>query len=96
MTYKRKFIIIQLCVKFEGTHISNLYNADDTALIANSEEEIIQLTNSVNEVGKGMNLRLHVKKTKLLVGGADPDAVHNIEIDGETVQQVIISNILGL
>ena len=62
-------------VKIGETYISNLRYADDidTALIANSEEEIVQLTNSVNEVGKEMNLRLNIKKTKLLVAGADPD-----------------------
>ena len=75
-------------VKIGGTYISNLRYADDTALIAKSEEEIVQLTNSVNEVGNGMNLRLNVKKTKLLVAGTGPDEVHNIEIDGETVEQV--------
>ena len=75
-------------VKSGGTYISNLRYADDSALIEESGEEIVQLTNSVNEVGNGMNLRLNVKKTKLLVAGADPDEVHNIEIDGETVEQV--------
>ena len=60
-------------VKIGGTYISNLRYADDTALIANSEEEIVQLTNSVNEVGKEMNVWLNVKKTKLIVAGADPD-----------------------
>ena len=48
--------------------------------------------NSVNEIGKGVNLRLFVKKTKLLVAGADPDEVHNIEIDGETVEQVEVDH----
>ena len=82
-------------VKIGGPHISNLRYADDTALIANSEEEIVQLTNSVNEVGKGINLRLNVKKTKLLVAGADPDEVHNIKIDGETVERVDHFKYLG-
>ena len=38
---------------------------------------------------------LNVKKTKLLVAGVDPDEVHNIEIDGETVQQVDHFKYLG-
>ena len=43
----------------------------------------------------GMNLGLNVKKKKLLVAGADPDQVHNIEIDGETVEQVDHFKYLG-
>ena len=84
-------------VKFGGTHISNLRYADDTALIARRENctAYQPLTNSVNEVGKGMNIRLNVKKTKLLVAGADLDEVHNIQIDSETVEQVDHFKYLG-
>ena len=42
-----------------------------------------------------MNLRLNVKKTKLLVGRVDPAKVHNIEIDSETIEQVDHFKYLG-
>ena len=42
-----------------------------------------------------MNLRLNVEKTKLPVARADPDEVHNIKIDGETVEQVDHFKYLG-
>ena len=42
-----------------------------------------------------MNMRLNVKKSKLLVAGADPDEVHNIQIDSETVEQVENFKYLG-
>ena len=76
-------------------HISNLWYACDTTLKANSEEEFVQLTNSVNEVGTGMSLRLGVKKTKLLVAGSDQDEVHTTDIDGEKVDQVDHFKYLG-
>ena len=55
-------------VKSGGTFISNLRYADDRSLIGESEEEIVQLANSVNEVGNRMNLSLNVKKNKVTSG----------------------------
>ena len=65
-----------------GTVISNLRYADDTALIENSKEALEHLTKNVNEVGKQLNLKRNVKKTKLMVTGSLKE-VHNITIDGE-------------
>ena len=51
--------------------ISNLRYADDTALIENSKEAALEhLTKIVNEAGKQLNLKLTVKKTKLIVAGS--------------------------
>ena len=47
-----------------GKAISNLRYADDTALIENSKEAPEHLIKNVNEVGKQLNLKLNVKKTK--------------------------------
>ena len=66
------------------TAIANLRYADDTALIENSKEAIEHLTTDVNEVGKQLNLKLNVKKTKLMVAGS-PREEHNIPIDGENL-----------
>ena len=82
-------------VNVGGKLISNLRYADDTALLANSKDEITQLTNSVNDAGKELNLRLNVKKTKIMVAGAVPEEEHNIMIDGENVEQVDRFKYLG-
>ena len=77
-----------------GTAISNLRYADDTALIENSKEALEHLTKNVNEVGKQLNLKLNVKKTKLMVAGSLKEE-HNITIDGEKVEQVESFKYLG-
>ena len=59
-----------LLESFGGKAISNLRYADDTALIENSKEALEHLTRNVNEVGKQLNLKLNVKKTKLMVAGS--------------------------
>ena len=74
--------------------ISNLRYADDTALIENSKEALEHLTRNVNEVGKQLNLKLDVKKTKLMVAGSLKEE-HNITIDGEKVEQVESFKYLG-
>ena len=65
--------------------ISNLRYTDDTALIEGSHEKKGQLTNSVNEVGKNLHLKLSVKKTKVLVAGRTKTEC-NIVIGGEKVE----------
>ena len=77
-----------------GKAISNLRYADDTALIENSKEALEHLTKNVNEVGKQLNLKLNVKKTKLMVAGSVKEE-HNITIDGEKVEQVESFKYLG-
>ena len=77
-----------------GTAISILRYADDTALIENSKA-LEHLTKNVNEVGKQLNLKLNVKKTKLMVAGSLKKE-HNITIDGEKVDQVERFQVFGL
>ena len=55
------------CVDWSVSVSQNLRYADDTALIENSKEALEHLTKNVNEVGKQLNLKLNVKKTKLMV-----------------------------
>ena len=54
-------------VKVGGVPISNLRYADDTALFETSVDGLKSLTTAINETGKNLNLKLNVKKTKLLV-----------------------------
>ena len=84
----------QYGIKVGGTPISNLRYADDTALFETSEEDIERLTSAVNDAGRKLNLKLNVKKTKLLTTG-DEQPVHNISIDGEDVEQVSRFKYLG-
>ena len=69
---------------------------DDTVLIENSEEtqEHLWPTDNVNEAGKQLNLKLNVRKTKLMVAGS-PKEEYNITIDGEKVEQVENFKYLG-
>ena len=59
--------------------ISNLRYADDIALIENNKETPEHLNENVEKVGKQLNLKLYVKKTKLMVAGS-PQEEYNITI----------------
>ena len=63
-------------------------------MIEGSKEAIEHLTTNVNEAGKQLNLKLNVKKTKLLVAGRAEEE-HHIKIDGESVEQVENFKYLG-
>ena len=82
-------------IKFGGKNISNLRNADDTALIESSKVGFESLTHAVNDAGKKLNLPLNVKKTKLLVAGKTSDTDRSIQIDGETIKDVESFKYLG-
>ena len=69
-----------------GKALFNLRYADDTTLTENSKETLEHLTDNVNEAGKQLNLKLDVKKTKLMGAGSPKEEY--ITIDGEKVQQV--------
>ena len=75
--------------------VSRMRYADDTALLESSKEGIANLSHAVNEAGKNLNLRLNVKKTKLLVAGKKPESKYNISIDGEEVEEVERFKYLG-
>ena len=75
-----------------STAISNLQYAGDTALIENSKEALENLTKNVNEVGKQLNLKLNVKKTKLMVAGSLQEE-QNITIDGKKLSKLRASSI---
>ena len=74
-------------ISFGVRLVSKLRYADDTALIEGLKEAIEQLTTKVNKAGKQLNLKLNVKKTKLLVAERAEEK-HHIKIDGESVEQV--------
>ena len=66
-------------------NISNLRHADDTTLMAESEEELKSLWMKVKEVSEKVGLKLNIQKTKIMASGP----ITLWEIDGETVSDLI-------
>ena len=64
--------------------ISNLRYADDTTLMAESEEELKSLLMKVKEESENVDLKLNIPKTKIMAFGP----ITSWEIDGETVEKV--------
>ena len=74
----------QAGIKIAGRNINNLRYADDTTLIAESEEELKSLLMKVKEESEKVGLRLNIQKTKIMVSGP----ITSWQIDGETVETV--------
>ena len=67
-----------------GRNINNLRYADDTTLMAESEEELRSLLMKVKEQSEKVSLNLSIQKTKIMASGP----ITSWEIDGETVETV--------
>ena len=74
----------QAGIKIAGRNISNLRYADDTTLMAESEEELKSLLMWVKEENEKVGLKLNIQKTKIMASGP----ITSWEIDGETVETV--------
>ena len=74
----------QAGIKTAGRNISNLRNANDTTLTAESEEELKSLLMKVKEESENVGLKLNIQKTKIMASGP----ITSWEIDGETVETV--------
>ena len=74
----------QLGIKIARKNINNLRYADDTTLMAESEEELESLLIKVKEESEKVGLKLNIQKTKIMVSGP----ITSWEIDGETVEKV--------
>ena len=72
----------QAGIKIAGRNISNLRYADDTTLMAESEEELKCLLMKVKEESRKVSLKLNMQKTKIMASGP----ITSWEIDGETVE----------
>ena len=75
----------QAGIKIAGRNINNLRYADDTTLMAESEEELKSLLMKVNEKSEKVGLKLNIQKTKIMASGP----ITSWEIDGETVSDFI-------
>ena len=80
----------QAGIKIVRRNISNLRYADDTTLMAESEEELKSLLMKVKEESGKVYLKLHIQKTKIMASGP----ITSWEIDGETVE-IVSDFILG-
>ena len=80
----------QAGIKIAGRNINNLKYADDTTLMAESEEELKSLLMKVKKETEKVGLKLNIQKTKIMASGP----ITSWEIDGETVETVSDS-ILG-
>ena len=77
----------QAGIKISGININNLRYADDTTLMAESEEELKSLLMKVKVESKKVGLKLNIQKTKIMASG--PITFGNWQIDGETVETVL-------
>ena len=70
--------------KIAGRNINNLRYADDTTLMAESEEELKSILMKVKEESEKVDLKLNIQKTKIMASGS----ITSWHIDGETVETV--------
>ena len=76
----------QAVIKIAGRNINNLRYADDTTLMAESEEELKSLLMKVKEESQKVGLKLNIQKTKIMASGP----ITSSQIDGETVADFIL------
>ena len=74
----------QAGIKIAGRNINNLRYANDTTLMAESEEKLKSLLMKVKKESEKVGLKLHIQKTKIMASGP----ITSWEIDGETVETV--------
>ena len=67
-----------------GRNINNLRCAEDTTLMAESEEELKSLSMKAKEEGKKVGLKLNIQKTKIMASGP----ITSWQIDGKTMERV--------
>ena len=76
----------QAGIKITGRNIKNLRYADDTTLMAESEEELKSLLMKVKEESEKVGLKLNIQKKKIMA----PDPITSWKIGGETVADFIL------
>ena len=81
----------QAGIKIARRNINNLRYADDTTLMAESEEELKSLVMKVKEESEKVALKLNIQKTKIMASGP----ITSWQIDGETMETVTDCMFLG-
>ena len=75
---------LQAGIKISGRNINNFWYADDTTLMAESEEELKSLLMKVKEESEKVGLKLNIQKTKIMASSP----ITSWQIDGETMKRV--------
>ena len=78
-------LLAQAGIKIARRNINNLRYADNTTLMAESEEELKSLLMKVKEESEKLGLKLNIQKTKIMASGP----ITSWEIDGETLETVV-------
>ena len=78
-------------IRIAGRNINNLRYADDTLLMAESEEELKSLLMKMKEESQKVRLKLNIQKTKIMASGS----ITSWQIDGETMETVTDFIFLG-
>ena len=81
----------QVGIKISGRNINNLRYADDTNLMAESEEELKSFLMKVKEESENIGLKLNIQKIKIMASSS----ITSWQIDGETIQAVTDCIFLG-
>ena len=81
----------QAGIKIAGRNINNLRYADDTTLMAESEEELKSLLMKLKDESEKVGLKLNIQKTKIIASGP----ITSWETDGETLETVSSFVFLG-
>ena len=81
----------QAGIKIAGRNINNLRYADDTTLMAESEEELKSVLMKVKEESENVGLKLNIQKMKIMESGP----ITSWRIDGETLETVLDFIFLG-
>ena len=74
----------QAGIKIAGRNINNLRYADETTLLAESEEELKSIVMKVKEVTEKVGFKLNIQKTKIMASGP----ITSCQMDGETMETV--------
>ena len=84
MVWNARLDDAQAGIKIAGRNISNLRYADDTTFMAESREELKSLLMKVKEESEKVDLKLNIKKTKIMASGP----ITSWQIDGKTMETV--------
>ena len=79
-----RLVEVQTGIKIAARNINNLRYADDTTLMAESEEELKSLLMKVKEESEKVGLKLNIQKINIMA----PGPITSWQIDGETVETV--------
>ena len=83
-------------IKFGGRNLNNIRYADDTVLIADSEDKLQRLVQGLMQASGEHGLKLNTSKTKVMViSKGDEDVRTHINVNGEELEQVSRYNYLG-